>query len=589
MVDTIMVEGPGCTLNGERIRSKVKTGQKVVEIRGAATTTQKNEPQTNFQVFAECQYTGVETLGKELFLFFGQRALRVHFGMNGSMRINPNEKDLGKGRTPTLQIRLTCDSICFFDSTVEIRVSEGCVDKVRNMESLDVCSSKFSFPRAEDVVKKAGSKMLCDVLLDQSVLPGVGNIIKNEALFDSGLNPAIKVSELTDVQIHHLVKMTRDFTLLFYKCRKTGSPLYKHYKVYKRPSCGQCGGKITVCRLGEDGRMTYFCPRCQSRDPSQVNVSKLPTRNSLVGWVYGQGSGPGEEVAKKEEAEWACDLCTLINKPSSRSCDACLTRRPECPAEEIKEDFPTFSGDLIRYPCNTFSKPQDRVKFNRRAAFGTSTLIFTDLSKKPSAIKSPVPDSGSSCLDSLASERDLNKHNLSLGKTSPNYGSGASQRRGAAEGSGGEFSASCRQPQKKMRIDPESFSENNALAGHHNLSRTPPGRTPMVSGLHPPAVPCCEAHQRACVLRVVRKEGENKGRQFYACSLPRETQCQFFQWADLHFPVCDHGKRCLMRTVLKLGPNNGRNFYVCPLGKGKQCEFFQWVENGPGIKIIPGC
>lgn len=35
--------------------------------------------------------------------------------------------------------------------------------------------------------------MLCDVLLDQAVMPGVGNIIKNEALFDSGLHPAVKV------------------------------------------------------------------------------------------------------------------------------------------------------------------------------------------------------------------------------------------------------------------------------------------------------------------------------------------------------------------------------------------------------------
>lgn len=62
------------------------------------------------------------------------------------------------------------------------------------MEDLDVCSPKFSFSRAEDEVRKQRGRMLCDVLLDQAVLPGVGNIIKNEALFDSGLHPAVKVS-----------------------------------------------------------------------------------------------------------------------------------------------------------------------------------------------------------------------------------------------------------------------------------------------------------------------------------------------------------------------------------------------------------
>lgn len=67
--------------------------------------------------------------------------------------------------------------------------------KVRMMESLDVCSPKFSFSRAETEIKHQRTRMLCDVLLDQAVLPGVGNIIKNEALFDSGLCPAVKVGD----------------------------------------------------------------------------------------------------------------------------------------------------------------------------------------------------------------------------------------------------------------------------------------------------------------------------------------------------------------------------------------------------------
>lgn len=41
--------------------------------------------------------------------------------------------------------------------------------------------------------------------------------------------------------------------------------------------------------------------------------------------------------------------------------------------------------------------------------------------------------------------------------------------------------------------------------------------------------PRCSKHNRLCVLRVVRKDGENKGRQFYACPLPREKQCGFFE------------------------------------------------------------
>lgn len=57
--------------------------------------------------------------------------------------------------------------------------------------------------------------------------------------------------------------------------------------------------------------------------------SKLPTRNSLIGWAYGRGSCSNERVAEKAEEEWTCVRCTLINKPSAEICDACLTSRPE--------------------------------------------------------------------------------------------------------------------------------------------------------------------------------------------------------------------------------------------------------------------
>ncbi|XP_038555581.1 endonuclease 8-like 3 [Micropterus salmoides] len=574
-----MVEGPGCTLNGEKIRSKVQKGQKLKDIRGSLTTTTKNNSEGNaFHSFLGRQYTGVETLGKELFMYFGSRALRVHFGMNGSMRINPAERKDRTGSIPVLEIHLTKDILCFFDSTVEIRVTEDCEQRVRAMESLDVCSPKFSFSHSEEALRSQSHRALCDVLLDQAVMPGVGNIIKNEALFDSGLHPAVKVQQLTDEQIHHLVKMTRDFTLLFYKCRKSGSPLYKHYKVYKRPQCSQCFHVITVCRLGDNGRMTYFCKRCQKADPNGVDISKLPVRNSLIGWAYNEQTN--DNVAKKEEEDWACQLCTLINQPETKACDACLTPRPEV-HKVISADA---SPDLIKYPCTVFKKPQEELKVNWRSAFGTSTLVFSDLSKKPNPVNSPA----GSHLNSSAAQQGSYKYSICQGTTSPNYASGGWQKQ-SAELSNGESLASYSHTSKKMRIDHSPFPSNNAQNGTPNSHTRKIEATSHSSFSSSTSAPCCASHRRPAVLRVVHKDGENKGRQFYTCSLPRETKCNFFEWADLHFPFCQHGKRCLMRTVLKLGPNNGRNFYTCSFQKGKQCDFFQWAENGPGVSILPGC
>ncbi|NXE28500.1 NEIL3 Endonuclease, partial [Ardeotis kori] len=536
-------------------------------------------------------YRGVETLGKELFMFFDQKALRIHFGMNGSMCINPDGSKDKNGALPVLEIQLTEDTVSFFEVTVEYRNAAESEQKVRMMESLDVCSPKFSSLRAESEVKQQKTRMLCDVLLDQAVLPGVGNIIKNEALFDSGLHPAIEVCRLTDKHIRHLVKMTRDFTLLFYKCRKTGSPLYKHYKVYKRQTCGQCNEKITVCRLGEHNRMTYFCSRCQKADPQLVNVSKLPSRNSLIGWAYGRGSCSNEHVAQKSEEEWTCMRCTLTNKPSAEICDACLTSRPEVPKTENIEDSAAFNINLMKYPCNDFRKPSTEIKINRRAAFGTTTLVLTDLGNKAVLRNdTQISDGDSQCAAPKSNCNQIQNNVYLSGRSTDKDGS---RHISAVDLSSCQQLLSFKHVQKKQKTDhtPSAHQYNRAIRYSFcvmscHYSKPQANMTDdirMLSTGHPR----CSKHSRLCSLRVVRNDGENKGRQFYTCPLPRETRCDYFQWADLNFPFCNHGKRSVMKTVLKIGPNNGKNFFVCPLGKEKQCGFFQWAENGPGMQIIP--
>ena len=44
--------------------------------------------------------------------------------------------------------------------------------------------------------------------------------------------------------------------------------------------------------------------------------------------------------------------------------------------------------------------------------------------------------------------------------------------------------------------------------------------------------PKCPGHQWACKVKRVKKKNQNKGRFFYCCSCPQETQCDMFMWAD---------------------------------------------------------
>ncbi|MEQ2263426.1 hypothetical protein XENORESO_007593 [Xenotaenia resolanae] len=59
------------------------------------------------------------------------------------------------------------------------------------------------------------------------------------------------------------------------------------------------------------------------------------------------------------------------------------------------------------------------------------------------------------------------------------------------------------------------------------------------SVLHgPPPAPCCKVHKETCVLRTVKKEGPNMGKQFFVCGRPQghasnpEARCNFFMWVE---------------------------------------------------------
>ncbi|XP_055449591.1 endonuclease 8-like 3 [Psammomys obesus] len=606
-----MVEGPGCKLNGEKIRARVLPGQAVIGLRGralqspvgpeqspaaslagvssqAATMNAKDFGWTFLSLSNGYVYSGVETLGKELFMYFGPRALRIHFGMKGSILINPHECENRGGASPAFEVQLTNDLICFFDSSVELRNSMESQQRIKMMEELDVCSPTFSFSRAESEVKKQKDRMLCDVLLDQRVLPGIGNIIKNEALFDSGLHPAVKVCQLSDKQTHHLVKMIRDFSILFYRCQKEGSAISKHYKVYKRPNCGQCHCKITVCRLGENSRMTYFCPQCQKENPQHAQICKLPTRNAAISWTSRREDCLPDSVAKKSEEQWSCVVCTLINQPSAKACDACLTARPVDSVLRSEKNF-TASNSLVKYPCNDFEKTHTELKINRKTVFGSMTLVLTDFSNRSSTLarkESPNQIIGGEFQNFPPKDLCFSDPQH-LSREGINYITQQSNKANISP-------TVCTQSKlfssahKKLKTAHSSATDlssyNSGLSNSEPQAKTTHDTHSVNTG-----VPRCKKHSRLCVLRVVRKNGENKWRQFYACPLPREARCGFFEWADLFFPFCRHGKRSIMRTVLKIGPNNGKKFFVCPFEKEKQCNFFQWAESGPGMELIPGC
>ena len=129
---------------------------------------------------------------------------------------------------------------------------------------------------ADYLLKKFAKKQLPikTLLLDQTIISGLGNIYANEVLFAAGINPLTKACNLTKEDCERIVKRAEE---IIEEAIKMGGTTIRSYtsslgvtgkfqqnlKVHKREKekCLVCGTAIENIKVG--GRSTYFCPNCQ--------------------------------------------------------------------------------------------------------------------------------------------------------------------------------------------------------------------------------------------------------------------------------------------------------------------------------------
>ncbi|HVP89686.1 MAG TPA: bifunctional DNA-formamidopyrimidine glycosylase/DNA-(apurinic or apyrimidinic site) lyase [Terriglobales bacterium] len=114
------------------------------------------------------------------------------------------------------------------------------------------------------------------LLLDQTVVAGIGNIYADETLFDAGVHPETPAPALTANDLRRLWESARK--ILARAIEAKGSSLSDYvdaegregsyqefHQVYGRAGepCGRCGRPVRRTVVG--GRGTYCCPRCQRK------------------------------------------------------------------------------------------------------------------------------------------------------------------------------------------------------------------------------------------------------------------------------------------------------------------------------------
>ncbi|MGC8817631.1 MAG: bifunctional DNA-formamidopyrimidine glycosylase/DNA-(apurinic or apyrimidinic site) lyase [Candidatus Hadarchaeum sp.] len=206
-----------------------------------------------------------------LFQLSGSETLVIHLRMTGALLLNPEEQE-----------RFTRIVFSFDDRTrlvfTDVR-RFGVVYLVR--DRLDVVGELGVEPLAAEFTPSVLAGLLKGrrapikaVLLDQTVIAGIGNMYADEALFLAGIHPMTPAGKLNPAQVRALHGAIR--RVLARAIDSGGASV----STYRRPSgeigmahfdfkVAHCGGKkcprcrAEIRRVKVRNRSSYYCPKCQ--------------------------------------------------------------------------------------------------------------------------------------------------------------------------------------------------------------------------------------------------------------------------------------------------------------------------------------
>ena len=154
----------------------------------------------------------IKSWGKHLLLCFPKFTIRVHLMLFGSWRINSRGK-----KNASLGLEFPNGEVNFYISSIVL--IETPLDEVYDWQA-DVMSDEWDTEKTIEKLKQKPKAFIGDVLLDQKIFSGVGNIIRNEAMFRARIHPQSMVGAIPDKKLHQLINETVKYSFDFLKWKK---------------------------------------------------------------------------------------------------------------------------------------------------------------------------------------------------------------------------------------------------------------------------------------------------------------------------------------------------------------------------------
>ena len=257
--------------------------------------------------------TKIRRFGKALVIDLdNQKSLMIHLRMTGQLIYDPKDRterfaaghpsDNFLDQLPNKQTRVIIElenGTLYFNDQRKfgfIKVLDTrSVEKDPFIKKL--APEPWSMPVDEfyEKLKKHKNSPIKAIILDQTIICGLGNIYADESLFMSSIHPSTKAGQITKSQAEAIIKNAKivmeksiasgGSTLKDYKKAdgKRGDYLDKFAQVFNRQGqpCPRCG--TTIEKIKVAGRGTHICPNCQSLHGRVIRAEGDP-RRALAMW-----------------------------------------------------------------------------------------------------------------------------------------------------------------------------------------------------------------------------------------------------------------------------------------------------------------
>ncbi|MHA2303893.1 MAG: bifunctional DNA-formamidopyrimidine glycosylase/DNA-(apurinic or apyrimidinic site) lyase [Candidatus Hodarchaeales archaeon] len=283
-----MPEGPEVESVRQELLTQIKNRVKQIQLTPLSQKYPKyQDKESSFEPFRDKIIKDIFRYGKFLVWIFDRtdKVILNHLGMSGKWcfceDLSTSQSDITH---PKVIIQMERPPHLIFDDTRnfgQFKVFQTC-EEVMNyppIKSLGIDGLEIPFPLNEFISrisnKRYEDKIIGELLLNQRLVAGVGNIYKAEALFQAKIHPLRIVKSLSKADKNSLGiaisevlhKALKDLgssidTRYVLPSGSTGNAQLWH-NAYNRKGkeCKICGTEIE--KITQKDRSTFFCPKCQ--------------------------------------------------------------------------------------------------------------------------------------------------------------------------------------------------------------------------------------------------------------------------------------------------------------------------------------